>query len=114
MRGLIATKDGEAVQKLSISEVDKDRTEQIRRELKALVDEGFFAKIGFHAVLSETRVGAPGVETAAPAPRATPVYLQVLRPSETTFEYCLLSPEHGAAIELHQQNIALGDQARIA
>jgi hypothetical protein len=114
MRGLIATKGGEAVQKLSISEVDKDRTEQIRRELEALVDEGFFTKIGFHAVLSETRVGAPGVESAVPAPPATPVYLQVLRPSETTFEYCLLSPEHGAAIELHQHNIALGEQARIA
>ena len=114
MRGLVATKDGEAVQKLSISEVDKDRTEQIRRELKALVDEGFFAKMGFHAVLSETRVGVPGVDSAVPAAPATPVYLQVLRPSETTFEYCLLSPEHGAAIELHQHNIALGEQARIA
>jgi CHAT domain/FHA domain len=111
MRGLSATKDSEAVQKLTISEVDKDRTEQIRRELKALVDEGFFSKIGFQVVLSEARVGAP---TAVHAPTATPVYLQVLRPSETSFEYCLLSPEHGAAIELHQHTIDLGEQARIA
>jgi hypothetical protein len=41
------------------------------------------------------------------------VYLQLLRPSDTTFEYCLLSPEHGAAIELHQQTIDLNEQTRV-
>jgi pSer/pThr/pTyr-binding forkhead associated (FHA) protein len=115
LRGLTGTKDGEAVQKVSISEVDKDRSEAIRREIKALIDDGYFARLGYQVVVSEAQNRVRGGEPTLPtAPPTTPVYLQVLHTSETNLEYCLLSAELGAAIQLFEQAVDPGEQSRLA
>jgi hypothetical protein len=115
LRGLTDTKESEAVQKVSISEVDKDRSEAIRREITALIAEGYFTKLGYQVVVSETQNRVRGGESELPAsPLTTPVYLQVLRKTETNLEYCLLSAELGAAIQLYEQTVDPGEQTRLA
>jgi len=117
VRGLSNSKDGANFRKISICEIDAERNDAIHREMKALSDEGFFAKLGYEIVLSkEGTPGRParaGADAVASRP-ASPVYLQVQRMAETTFEYCILAAELGAAIQLHQQTIDMSEQARAA
>jgi pSer/pThr/pTyr-binding forkhead associated (FHA) protein len=115
LRGLTDAKDSEPVQKVSISEVDKEKSEAIRREIKALIAEGYFTKLGYQVSVSETDNRVRGGESALPAaPLTTPVYLQVLRKSDTNLEYCLLSAELGAAIQLYEHSVDPGEQTRLA
>ena len=116
VRGLSNSKDGANFRKISICEIDAERNDAIHQEMKALSNEGFFAKMGYEIVLSKE--GAPvqavgGVDAVTARP-ASPVYLQVQRMAETTFEYCILAAELGAAIQLHQQTIDMSEQARAA
>ena len=114
LRGLTDAKDSEPVQKVSISEVDKDKSEAIRREIKALIAEGYFTKLGYQVSVSETENRVRSADTAAAPPPTTPVYLQVLRKSDTNLEYCLLSAELGAAIQLYEHSVDPGEQTRLA
>jgi hypothetical protein len=114
LRGLTDAKDSEPVQKVSISEVDKDKSEAIRREIKALIAEGYFTKLGYQVSVSETENRVRSGDTAAAPPPTTPVYLQVLRKSDTNLEYCLLSAELGAAIQLYEHSVDPGEQTRLA
>ena len=84
--------------------------------MKTLADEGFFAKLGYEIILlKENAPGAPVRPADAAAARpASPVYLQVQRMAENTFEYCMLAAELGAAIQLHQQTVDMSQQARAA
>ena len=117
VRGLSNSKDGANFRKISICEIDAERNDAIHQEMKALSDDGFFAKLGYEIVLSkEGTPGKPargGADAVAARP-ASPVYLQVQRMAETTFEYCMLAAELGAAIQLHQQTIDTSEQARAA
>jgi pSer/pThr/pTyr-binding forkhead associated (FHA) protein len=114
LRGLSNSQEGANFQKVSISEVDRDRSEAIRRELKSLATDGFFTQLGYKAMISDTEDRSRGNNPALPVPaQASPVYLQVLRPSETTFEYCILSAELGAAIQSHQQTIDRNELDRV-
>ena len=114
LRGLTDAKDSEPVQKVSISEVDKDKSEAIRREIKALIAEGYFTKLGYQVSVSETENRVRSADVAAAPPPTTPVYLQVLRKSDTNLEYCLLSAELGAAIQLYEHSVDPGEQTRLA
>lgn len=113
LRGLTDAKDSEPVQKVSISEVDKDKSEAIRREIKALIAEGYFTKLGYQVSVSETENRVRSGDVAAAPPPTTPVYLQVVRKGETNLEYCLLSAELGAAIQLYEHSVDPGEQARL-
>jgi hypothetical protein len=113
LRGLTDAKDSEPVQKVSISEVDKEKSEAIRREIKALIAEGYFTKLGYQVAVSETENRVRSGD-ALPPPPTTPVYLQVLRKSDTNLEYCLLSAELGVAIQLYEQSVEPAEQARLA
>jgi hypothetical protein len=114
LRGLRAETTNESIEKVWISEFNRERGEAIRREIRLLFCENFFSNFGFEALVYE--IGNPNLPapTAVHEPPARPVYLQVLHPSETDFEFSLLSPEHGAAIEVHHQTVAVKEQERFA
>jgi pSer/pThr/pTyr-binding forkhead associated (FHA) protein len=114
LRGLTDVKDNEPVQKVSISEVDKEKSEAIRREIKALIAEGYFTKLGYQVAVSETEHRMRSGDAPPAAPPTTPVYLQVLRKSESNLEYCLLSAELGAAIQLYEHSVDPAEQSRLA
>ena len=113
LRGLSDAKDSESVQKVSISEVDKVKSRAIRREIKALIAEGYFNKLGYQLAVSETENRVRGGDAEPASPPTIPVYLQVVRKSDTNLEYCLLSAELGAAIQLYEQSVDPSEQARL-
>src|SRR5262249_27594035 len=113
--GLAKSKEALNFRKISVGEISPERAALIERELKALSQAGDFAKLGYEVVLSKEDVTAkPAAGTGQTPPPANPVYLQVQRTAETTFEYCMLSAELGAAIQLHQQTIDMKEQAQAA
>jgi hypothetical protein len=115
LRGMTDTRPSEAVQKMSISEVDRERSEAIRREIKALIAEGYFSRLGYRVVVSETENRSRGADgSRESSPQTTPIYLQVLRKSETNLEFCLMSAELGAAIQLYEHAVDPAEQARLA
>jgi CHAT domain/Inner membrane component of T3SS, cytoplasmic domain len=117
IRGLAGSKEALNFRKISVGEISPERAALIERELKALSQAGDFAKLGYEIVLSKedvTAKPAPGSGQTPSAPPASPVYLQVQRTAETTFEYCMLTAELGAAIQLHQQTIETKEQAQAA
>ena len=118
IRGLDSAKETPKARRITVCEINAERNAAIAQELKAMSEEGIFAKLGYEIVLSKGEVPAQparGGKVVAPASRpANSVYLQVQRSGETRFEYCMLAAELGAAIQLHQQAIDLREQARAA
>jgi len=119
IRGLSKSTYGADFRKIHVSNIDADLEKGIAQELEALTDEGTFAKLNVEIALTKgsaqgepSRTGTQATKLGARA--AEPVYLQVQRTSESAFEYCLVSAELGAAIELHEKTIAVDEQARAA
>jgi len=116
-RGLANSKEALNFRRISVGQIGPEQAAAIERELKALSQAGDFAKLGYEIVLSKEDLApepALGAGQAPSVPPASPVYLQVQRTGETTFEYCMLAAELGAAIQLHQQTIEMKEQARAA
>lgn len=100
---------------LQICEIDRERYNEIAREIENLLKAGFFAARGFDVLLQKSTVSDLSYSDHGGEGRAEidPIYLEASSPAPGCFEYWLLTPEHGAAMKTWAKNIDQNANAQI-